>query len=126
MLEHGCPHSYLHFLAFLTTSSPPPHPKAPSLRGQCSSSVSCSHRRLLSSSLPCHKALAMTSRGGVSYTALSPHRQPQLTSAEKSPWCRSSKVSPDLVEYGISWSPRCRAITVTCSEKSVLELSGVT
>lgn len=39
--------------------------------------------------------------------------QQQLTSAEKSPWCRSSRVSPDLVEYGISWSPRCRAITVT-------------
>jgi hypothetical protein len=28
-------------------------------------------------------------------------------------------VSPDLVEYGTSWSPRCRAITVTWVEISV-------
>lgn len=48
--------------------------------------------------------------------------QQQLTSGEKSPWCRRSKVSPDLVEYGTSWSPRCRAITVTWSGNLVLEL----
>lgn len=47
-----------------------------------------------------------------------------LTSAEKSPWCRSSKVSPDLVENGTSWSPRCRAITVTWTEDLALELRG--
>lgn len=48
----------------------------------------------------------------------------QLTSAEKSPWCRRSRVSPDLVEYGTSWSPRCRAITVTWSEISVRAVKG--
>ena len=33
-------------------------------------------------------------------------------------------MSPDLVEYGTSWSPRCRAITVTWSENAALELRG--
>lgn len=47
-----------------------------------------------------------------------------LTSAEKSPWCSRSRVSPALVEYGTSWSPRCRAITVTWSENSGSEPQG--
>ena len=33
-------------------------------------------------------------------------------------------MSPDLVEYGTRWSPRCWAITVTWSENSGLELRG--